>query len=64
MEAETSGIRLAIPVTLIKDRICFQSSFPMLHSIQSQGSFLGGCLFTIHTWDDYVHSMVSRDAAA
>ena len=43
VEAETSGSRLAVPVTLIKDCICFQPSFPMLHSIQSQGSFLGGC---------------------
>lgn len=56
--------RLAVPVTLIKDPICFQASLRVLHSTQSQGSFLGSCLFTVHTWDDYVYSMVSSDAAA
>ena len=64
LQAETVS-RLAVPVTLIKDRMFSGfSSLPMLRSTQSQGSFLGSCLFTVHTWDDYVYSMVSSDAAA
>lgn len=61
-----TGSQWAVPVILIKD--CVFSGFsplpypPSIPWTVVSGSFLGSCVFSVHTWDDYVNPMISNAA--